>query len=164
MRKDFEEREEYLETKFEIVKEFDLSPRSVTKTRANLAAEILQAKKMPKRPNILFFDIDKNVPKHELPDRVLNFYESIKNNYKNTLEEKLKTEKFKMTLAGLTHIYGFGGLHAAKEKYKGKGHFLLIDVKQFFPTIILNNNFLSRSIKILVLFLICTIKRFRQKN
>lgn len=50
----FEEREEYLETKFEIVKEFDLSPRSVTKTRANLAAEILQAKKMPKRPNILF--------------------------------------------------------------------------------------------------------------
>lgn len=143
----FEEREEYLETKFEIVKEFDLSPRSVTKTRANLAAEILQAKKMPKRPNILFFDIDKNVPKQELPDRVLNFYESIKNNYKNTLEEKLKTEKFKMTLAGLTHIYGFGGLHAAKEKYKGKGHFLLIDVKQFFPTIILNNNFLSRSIK-----------------
>lgn len=72
-------------------------------------------------------------------------------------------EKFKMTLAGLTHIYGFGGLHAAK-KIQRNGYFLLIDVKQFFPTIILNNNFLSRSIKILVLFLICMIKGSDRKT
>lgn len=143
----FDEREEYLETKFEIVKEFKLPPRSVTKTRANLAAEILQAKKMPQRADVLLFNLDQYVPKSELPERLLTFYQSIRKGYQDTLEEKLKLKKFKMTLAGLTHTFGFGGLHAAKEKYKGGGTFLLIDVKQFFPSIIRNNHFLSVGIK-----------------
>ncbi|WP_165004699.1 MULTISPECIES: hypothetical protein [unclassified Enterococcus] len=143
----FSEREEYLETKFEIVKEFQLKPRSIMKTRANLAAEILQAKKMPKRPNILLFKFDQYVPFNELPERLVHFYQSIKDRYKNTLEEKLKQEKFKMTLANLTHTFGVGGVHAAKEKYRGEGCFLLIDVNQFFPSIIQNNKLLSVGIK-----------------
>ncbi|WP_314578601.1 hypothetical protein [Enterococcus gilvus] len=142
----FDEREEYLETKFEIVKEFNLPSRSITKTRANLAAEILQAKKIPKRPNILMYEFDKYVPQAELPKRLVNFYQSIKSNYQNTLEEKLKVEKFKMTLSGLTHVFGFGGVHAAKSKYKGEGYFLLIDVNQFFPSLIINNNFISTGV------------------
>lgn len=143
----FDEREEYLETKFEIVKEFGLSSRSITKTRANLAAEILQVEKVPKRPNILMYEFDKYVPQAELPKRLVNFYKSIKSNYQNTLEEKLKTEKFKITLAGLTHAFGFGGVHAAKPKYKGEGYFLLIDVNQFFPSLIINNHFISTGVK-----------------
>ncbi|WP_418268004.1 hypothetical protein [Enterococcus hirae] len=143
----FYEREEYLETKFEIVKEFQLKPRSIMKTRANLAAEILRAKKMPKRPNILLFEFDQYVPFNELPERLVHFYQSIKDRYKNTLEEKLKQEKFKMTLANLTHTFGVGGVHAAKEKYRGEGCFLLIDVNQFFPSIIQNNKLLSSGIK-----------------
>lgn len=143
----FSEREEYLETKFEIVKEFQLKPRSIMKTRANLAADILRAKKMPKRPNILLFEFDQYVPFNELPERLVHFYQSIKDQYKNTLEEKLKQEKFKMTLANLTHTFGVGGVHAAKEKYRGEGCFLLIDVNQFFPSIIQNNKLLSSGIK-----------------
>ncbi len=143
----FEEREEYLETKFEIVKEFKLPARSVMKTRANLASEILEAKKIPKRPNVLIFDFDKNVPLNELPEKLVSFYKNIKKEYMNSLEENLKAEKFRMTLAGLTHVYGVGGLHAAKERYKGSGTYLLIDVKQFFPSIILNNNFLTKAVK-----------------
>ncbi|WP_142433432.1 hypothetical protein [Enterococcus mundtii] len=143
----FEEREEYLETKFEIVKEFKLKPRSVMKTRANLAAEILEAKKMPKRPTVLMFDFDRYVPFFELPERLTSFYQSLKKKYMNTQEEKLKQEKFKMTLANLTHTFGVGGVHAAKEKYRGKGHYLLIDVKQFFPSIIQNNSLLSTGIQ-----------------
>lgn len=143
----FLEREEYLETKFEIVKEFQLKPRSIMKTRANLAAEILQAKKMPKRPNMLLFEFDQYISFGEIPNRLVDFYHSIKKRYANTLEENLKKEKFKMTLANLTHTFGVGGVHAAKEKYKQKGHFLLIDVKQFFPSIIQNNKLLSDGIK-----------------
>ena len=143
----FDEQEEYLETKFEIVKEFGLPARSIMKTRANLAAEILQAKKEPKRANVLIYSYDKRLPKAEMPEKLLKFYDSVRKKYQDTLEEKLKIEKFRMTLAGLTHIYGFGGLHAAKEKYRGEGTFLLIDISQFFPSVILNNNFLSHAIK-----------------
>lgn len=143
----FSKREEYFETKFEIIKEFHLPARFISKTRANLAAEVLQAKKIPNRPNKLLYNYDQYVPKHELPERLLKFYDKIKTKYQNNFDDKLKKERFRMTLANLTHVYGFGGLHAAKEKYKGHGVFLLIDVKQFFPSIILNNHFLSAAIK-----------------
>ncbi|MDV4749196.1 hypothetical protein NNF75_10970, partial [Enterococcus faecium] len=46
-----------------------------------------------------------------------------------------------------THTFGVGGVHAAKEKYRGEGCFLLIDVNQFFPSIIQNNKLLSVGIK-----------------
>lgn len=143
----FDEREEYLETKFEIVKEFKLPARSVTKTRAGLAAEILGAKKKPKRPNVLIYDYDKRLPLSELPERLVGFYNKIKKSYQNTQEENLADEKFKMTLADLTHTYGFGGVHAAREKYKGEGTYLMIDVNQFFPALIVNNSLISSAAK-----------------
>ncbi|CAI3328502.1 DNA polymerase [Enterococcus cecorum] len=139
----FEEREEYLETKFEIVEEFKLPARAITYTRARLAAELLKAKKMPKRPNILFFKYDKYLPKNELPQQLVDFYHDMSEKYKCDQEEKHKNDKLKMTIANLTHTFGVGGVHAAKEKYHEKGLFLLIDINQFFPTIIKNNDLLA---------------------
>lgn len=146
LEKVFQEREEYFETKFEIVEEFKLPSRSVTKTRAGLAAEILQAKKLPKRPDLLLYEYDKRIPLAEIPPRLLSFYDSLKKKYMNTLEEKLAYEKFKMTYLGLTHTFGVGGVHAAIDRYKGEGCYLLIDLNQFFPAVIRNNNFLSRAV------------------
>lgn len=148
LEKVFDERSEYFETKFEIVKEFKLPSRSIMKTRAGLAAEILKAQRLPNRPNLLFFEYDKRIPLNELPERLVHFYDMIKKQYKNTLDEKLVNEKFKMTIQGLTHTFGVGGVHAAKTKYKGEGTFLLIDIKQFFPSLILNNNFLTKAAKL----------------
>lgn len=147
LEKVFQEREEYFETKFEIVEEFKLPSRSVTKTRAGLAAEILQAKKRPKRPDILLFDYDSRLFLKELPQRLLDFYNGIKQKYMDTWRESLVQEKFKMTYLGLTHTFGVGGVHAAIDRYKGEGSFLLIDLNQFFPTVIRNNKFLSRAVQ-----------------
>src|SRR5690625_3421748 len=57
--------------------------------------------------------------------------------------KELEREKFTFKLAGLDHIYGFGGLHAAKENYVEAGHFMQIDVKSYYPTLILNNKYLD---------------------
>lgn len=143
----FSKREEYLESKFQIVKEFELDPRFVMKTRAGIAAEVLKAKKQPKAPNVLMYAYDKRVYLNELPEKLVDFYNNIKKQYIIDKDEKIKSEKIKMTLCGLTHTFGFGGVHAAKEKYKGSGIYLLIDVRQFFPSLILNNNFLSHAVK-----------------
>ncbi|ALS03082.1 hypothetical protein ATZ33_17370 [Enterococcus silesiacus] len=143
----FSKREEYLESKFQIVKEFGLNPRFVMKTRASLAAEILNAKKQPKAPNILIYEYDKRIQLNELPEKLLTFYNRIKKKYIIDKDEKIKFEKIKMSLAGLTHTFGFGGVHAAKEKYKGSGLYLLIDVRQFFPSLILNNQLFSTAVK-----------------
>jgi hypothetical protein len=117
------------------------------KTRANLAAEILEAQKIPKRSNMLIYEFDKHIPTKELPEKLIQFYTKMKHDYMCSYDENLKSQKMKMTLAGLTHVYGVGGLHAAKDKYKGKGDYLLIDVKQFFSSLILNNDFLTKAVK-----------------
>lgn len=143
----FEKREDYFENKLEIIKAFGLNPTAIRKTRANLTADVLGAIKQPNRANILMYDISAQIPKYELPKRLIEFYEEIVQEYKNTLDNQLIKNKFKMTVAGLTHTYGFGGVHAAKEKYQDEGLFLHIDVKSFFTSIMVNNQFISSAIK-----------------
>lgn len=147
----FNEREDYFTSKFEVVKEFKLQANSLKKTRVNLASEVLKARKGndKERLNIIYSE---SLPKHELPRQVIEFYHDIENKFKNTsfktTYEELEKEKFTYKLAGLEHQYGFGGLHAAKENYVGEGHFMQIDVKSYYPTLILNNKFLDeRSIE-----------------
>lgn len=144
----FKEREDYLTSKFEVVKEFKLRPDSVKKTRVNLASDVLKSVKVTdkNRLNIIY---DKHLTKSELPKPLLDFYSNIEERFKNGVAyEELEKEQFTFKVAGLEHVYGFGGLHAARENYTGSGHYMQIDVKSYYPTLILNNNFLSdRSIK-----------------
>src|SRR5690625_4848119 len=139
----FKEREDYLTSKFEVVKEFKLRPDSVKKTRVNLAADVLKSVKATdkNRLNIIY---DKRLARSELPKPLLDFYADIQNRFNNGVAyEELEKEQFTFKVAGLDHVYGFGGLHGVKENYVGSGHYMQIDVKSYYPTLILNNGFLS---------------------
>lgn len=143
----FKLREDYFTTKFEIVETFKLLPSDVKKTRANLAARVLNAVKIKDhkhdRLNIRF---DERLKLDELPKSIVDFYKDIIKQYQNGMPaDDLEKQQFEYQLAGLPHKYGFGGLHAAKENYVDEGNFLHIDAKSFYPTLIINNNFMSRA-------------------
>lgn len=143
----FKLREDYFSTKFEIVETFKLLPSDIKKTRANLAARVLNAVKIKEhkhdRLNIRF---DERLSIEELPKPIVEFYQNVKEQYLNGVDAKeLEKQQFEYKLCGLVHKYGFGGLHAAKENYVGEGNFLHIDAKSFYPTLIINNNFVSRA-------------------
>lgn len=139
----FEKRESYFASKLEIVREFKLPAASMKKTRANLAAEVLKAKPSTDKDR-LKLTYDKRLPKHELPKPVLDFYENIQSRYQQGENfEDLEKEKFSFNLAGIEHQYGFGGLHAAKENYKGEGNYMQIDISSYYPSLIINNNFIT---------------------
>lgn len=161
----FKEREDYLTSKFEVVKEFKLRPDSVKKTRVNLAADVLKSVKTTdkNRLNIIY---DKRLSKFELPKPLLDFYADIQNRFNNGVAyEELEKEQFTFKVAGLDHVYGFGGLHGAKEDYVGSGHYMQIDVKSYYPTLILNNNFLNeRSLDIYKKIYNTRLKLQKQKN
>lgn len=161
----FKEREDYLTSKFEVVKEFKLRPDSVKKTRVNLAADVLKSVKETdkNRLNIIY---DKHLTKSELPKPLLDFYSNIEERFKNGVPyEELEKEKFTFKVAGLDHVYGFGGLHGAKENYKGSGHYMQIDVKSYYPTLILNNGFLNdRSLDIYTKIYNTRLKLQKQKD
>lgn len=139
----FEKRESYFASKFEIVKEFKLPATAIKLTRANLSAEVLQAKPSTDkdRLNIIY---DERIPKHELPATVLQFYKYIQQEYENGKPfEELERENLTFSLAGIEHSYGFGGLHAAKENYKGEGKYMQIDIGSYYPSLIINNRFIT---------------------
>ncbi|MER2058008.1 MAG: DNA polymerase B [Niallia sp.] len=143
----FNQREDYFSTKFEIVDTYKLHPSDVKETRAKLASKILKARKIQKPArDRLKLTYDKRIPLHELPKSVVEFYDTIEADYTRG-GSILELEKMQLDyrLAGVTHTYGFGGLHASKENYIAEGEFLHIDARSYYPTLKINNNFISRA-------------------
>lgn len=143
----FKQREDYFLTKFEIVDAYKLHPSDVKETRAKLAAKVLKARKIKDhKRDRLKLTYDKRIPINELPKSVIEFYNMIVTSYiEGGLVTDLEKRQFEYKLAGLTHTYGFGGLHAAKENYIGEGKFLHIDARSYYPTLMINNHFISRA-------------------
>lgn len=120
-----------------LITEFKLPMKYVNKTKAQLAAIILKARKREYNDE---FDIT-------IPDTIkLNKYKWIETWYrdKNNLdyEKRLETD-----IAGVPHIFAFGGLHGAIPNYYGEGIFLNVDVASYYPSLMIEYDFASRSIE-----------------
>lgn len=139
----FEKREDYFTSKFEIVKEFKLPAASVQKTRANLVSEVLKSKAQTDADRLILM-YDERLPKTQLPKGIIQFYEEVQQDYENGISYKeLETRKLKHHLHGVEHTFGFGGLHGALEQYKGEGHYMQIDFASYYPSLIINNEFID---------------------
>lgn len=139
----FEKREDYFSSKFEIIKEFKLPAASLKKTMASLASEVLKSKPSDNKER-LHISYDERLRVNELPEPITNFYKEIEQEYRSDVSyETLEKRKLTYTLAGITHIYGFGGLHGAKENYKGEGKYMQIDISGYYASLIINNSFID---------------------
>jgi hypothetical protein len=165
-KKVFELREDYFTSKFEIVDSFKLPITAVKKTRANLSAAVLKAKPVKhKKRDRLHLEFDKRLNLHELPREIVAFYEDIRNRYsKGEDHEELEKEKFEIEIAGIKHSFGFGGLHGAIENYQYTGNMMKIDVSSYFPSLMINNNFISRNAESPELFKEIYEKRLKLKR
>lgn len=135
----------FVETKHEfeshigLIKEFELDIINVNKTKAQLSAIILGAKKRNRNDE---FDIS-------FPDTLnLGQYDWIKTHYiewsknsKNYDEIELKT-----VINGVPHVLSVGGLHGSIDNYYGEGLFIMADVESFYPAIMIEYNLLSRNV------------------
>ncbi|WP_064590317.1 hypothetical protein [Streptobacillus moniliformis] len=146
----FKKRQDYFETKIDIIKEFKLEPLLIKKTRSSLAAEVLKANK-------------KNLPKEAIKDRlnikyvaaipwrselltIKKFYDSIINRFNNGEDYiLLEKENLNIDINGIEHKFGFGGVHGGKKSYEYEGDILYFDVSSYYPSIMINFNFLSRA-------------------
>ena len=145
-------RKDYFESKFDICKEFKLDKLDVRKTRANLASKVLKCDKsrLPDgvlenkdRLNITIVD---ELRTENIPNEILNFYKSIRQRFEDGESfESLEKEKLVYTLAGVEHTYAFGGLHGARENYAYEGKMLNVDVGSYYPSMMINFNFMSRA-------------------
>ena len=148
----FMKRQDYFESKFDICEEFNLGKLDVKKTRANLASKVLKCSKdrLPAsvlenkdRLDIRFVE---ELRIENIPLSVLNFYNNIKAKFKDGESfESLEKEKLVYSLAGVEHVFGFGGLHGARENYIYEGNMLNVDVGSYYPSLMINYGFMSRA-------------------
>ena len=142
----FKIRMDYFQAKFEIVSEFGLDVADVEKTRAVLSSKVLKCSKFESPRDRLIIDYDKNINWSIIPTEIRDFFAKCEYDYKCGGDYKeIESRKLKLILAGVPHVFAFGGLHGAIEKYNASGNFLHIDVSSYYPSLIIVNNYMSRA-------------------
>lgn len=127
-----------------LIQYFNLDDSLFNKTKAQLSAVILQAKKP---------DISRNdMYEFELVDTLrLDKYKNIKEWYldpsnRDTGDSKIK-KYLKAEVYGVESDFGWGGFHGARKKYEGEGYIVNSDVSSFYPALMIEYNLLSRNVK-----------------
>lgn len=142
----FEKRSDYFQAKFEIVNEFNLPVANVKKTRAILASKVLKCEKTNIPNDRLYLDYDKNINWSIIPREIKEFFDKCEYDYRCGGDYKeIESRKLKLNIAGVPHVYAFGGIHGAIEKYNASGTFLHIDVSSYYPSLIIVDGFMSRA-------------------
>lgn len=125
------------ESHMSLITAFKLPLSYINKTKAQLSAITLDAHKKNHDDewNITIVDTLK-----------INKYKHIVNWYKNPCNLDYD-KKLKIDVAGVEHIFAWGGLHGARKNYIGEGIYINSDVGSYYPALMIEYGFLSRNVK-----------------
>ena len=142
----FEIRKDYFDSKMDIVRQFGLNKEDVRLTRAALAAKVLRCRKK-RLPNDEYnFRYVPGLDLNKIPQEIVTFYENIRNDFLDgTDPEELKTRGLSLKVAGVDHDYKFGGLHGVINNLLYEGPILCVDVGSYYPSLMINFDFISRA-------------------
>lgn len=123
------------ESHMSLISTFNLPIQFLSKTKAQLSAEILECE-----------------PVNFNDEWEISIVDTLRiKKYAHVIEWFKKqmdySAKLTTTVAGVPHIFAFGGLHGAVEKYHGTGQILHVDVNSFYPAIMIEYGLLSRSVR-----------------
>lgn len=127
-----ETRTGYLKSKFILAKLFKLSDKLLSMTSAQIASLVLQAKRIDRTSDALVYNFPDTLRLNKYTD-MLDMYKKNPLNY----EEKCVTD-----IAGVEHIYAWGGLHGAIPNFRYKGEMWQIDATSYYPTMILQYQYI----------------------
>lgn len=124
----FLKRTEEFNTMMYFIKHFELPIDFISKTKAQLAAEILGGNRKGES-----FDDEFQFPILDCLE--LKKYRYIADWYRNPENHDYKKKQDKVMVAGVEHTFSWGGGHGAKAKFHTSGVFLIIDVTAYYPSL-----------------------------
>ena len=146
---------EELTSQLDLVKMFNLPASDMGKTKAQLSAKVLGATQ-PKKPreDDIEFCIPENL-KLEKYQFVVDWFLKVQQEAREYAKEwgvepaldELYSQKLECTIAGVPHVFAFGGIHGAIPNYQGEGHFVNVDVASYYPSMMIHFGYESRNIK-----------------
>lgn len=132
----FIERIDDFNSAMDLIKTFNLNISNISKTKAQMSALILECEPQPRDDE---WDIS------IVPTLRLNKYAKVKDWFLENRGDY--TKNLEITVAGVPHVFGWGGLHGAKEKYHSKGLIIHVDVTSYYPSLMIKYNLLTRNCK-----------------
>lgn len=124
----FMKRIDEFNTMMYFVKHFKLPMSALSKTKAQLAADILGGNHKGQN-----FDDEFQFP--ILKCLELKKYKFIADWYKKPENHDYEKSQDGVMVAGVEHTFSWGGGHGARPKYHAKGDFLIIDVTAYYPSL-----------------------------
>lgn len=121
----FMERKSEFDSYMGLIKMFNLPLSYLGKSKAQLSAIILGAKKTKHNDE---FDI--SLP----PTLRIEKYKAVVKYFTNDWDYDTGLE---IDIAGVPHVYGTGGIHGAIPNYYGEGEFLHVDVNSYYPSLMI---------------------------
>lgn len=143
----FIQRKSDFEAQMGLLEMFEMPLSNISKTKVQLSAEILEAQR-PIQPYNDEFDISfPPTLRIEKYQNVVDWYKNPENRkYRvNPEDKKSKKMQLKTIVAGVPHVFGWGGVHGAIEQYCDEGYFLNMDVASLYPSLMIRYNLHSRS-------------------
>ena len=129
----FRERFDYVKSKLLIINKFKLPIKCIGMTNAQLTAEVMHARKINHN------DADR----YDMPSCVKTKNKKILKFFENPLDN---TQSMVEDVCGVEHIIAYGGLHGARKKYHCKDNIYNFDVSSYYPSMIINFDFMSRNV------------------
>lgn len=131
----FMQREDDFNAQLQLLQMFDLPLSDLSRTKVQLSAKILEAKKQSYDDE---FDIC-------FPDTLrLDKYQCVLDWYKDW-NNRDYSKSLTVDVAGVPHNFGWGGVHGARERYSATGYFINMDVASLYPSLMIRYNLHSRS-------------------
>lgn len=119
----------------------------LSKTKVQLSAIILDAGKQERSDE---FDIDfPDTMRIEKYTDVVDWYANPDNRkyLVDPTNPKSKKNTCEIMVAGVPHVFAWGGVHGAIHKYHDEGHFLNMDVASLYPSLMIEYDLGSRNMK-----------------
>lgn len=119
----------------------------LNKTKAQLSAIILEATRQSYDDE---FDIDfPDTLRLDKYQAALDWYKDPGNRtyYKRNKKGRIEKNQLNLMVDGVPHVFGWGGIHGALEKYHGEGSYILMDAASLYPSLMIRYNLHSRSMK-----------------
>lgn len=130
----------------ELIKRFSLPLSYMSKTQAQLSAEILECEKIERNDEFEYEIVDTlRLKKY---DFVREWFEDAKKiNPRNDDQKKeFYNRTLEVNVCGVPHTFGWGGLHGAPAKpIHRKGLILHVDVNSYYPSIMIRYGLLTRN-------------------
>ncbi len=134
----FENRKEEFDSQLALIKAFDLSMEMFNKTKAQLSAHILGAVREESREDKFNLTIPNTLKISQKYQHIVEWY---KNPDNHDYKKSLVTD-----VAGVSHVFGWGGIHGALPNYSAEGIILCCDVASLYPALIIEYDYMSRNV------------------